>query len=112
MTHFFQGIRGRFIRWTALLTLSVSVIAAVLFYVVLRIIVRDIGSDFAVQHTLREKGRILAPVEREVALCEAMVKMPAILDWIQDEKNPALKAVGTGRIGGIFAMRFVTRAVF
>ena len=88
---YFQGIRARFVRWTVLLTLFISALTAALFYLSLRLVVREIGSNFAVQYTLREKGRILAPMQREVALCKALARMPAIADWVRDESNPALK---------------------
>lgn len=88
---YFQGIRGRFIRWTVVLTIAICLVAIALFYLNLRFVVREIGSDFAVQYTLREKGRILAPLEREVALCETLAGMPALADWVKDEANPLLK---------------------
>lgn len=89
---FFHGIRARFLRWTVVLTICISVMAAALFYLSLHFVLRNIGSDFAVQYTLREKGRILAPLEREVALCETLAKLPTLAEWVRDENNPILKA--------------------
>ena len=88
---YFQGIRARFVRWTVLLTVFISLLTAALFYLSLRLVVREIGSNFAVQYTLREKGRILAPMQREVALCQTLARMPGIADWVKDENNLALK---------------------
>jgi signal transduction histidine kinase/DNA-binding response OmpR family regulator len=88
---YFQGIRARFIRWTVVVTACISVVAAGLFYLTLRLVLQNIGSDFAEQYTLREKGRIMAPLEREVSLSQTLVRMPALAAWAGDEQNPQRK---------------------
>ena len=108
---FRQGIRARFLRWTVALTLAISFLAGVLFYLTLRWVTHKVGADFAVQYTLREKGRILAPLEREVALCQTMASLPTVLDWVKDEANPALKATAF-RDMEAFARQFHDQAFF
>lgn len=93
-----QGLRGRFLRWTVILTFSICVAAAALYYLSLHRVLNEIGSNFATQYTLREKGRILAPLEREVALCETLAKMPVLVEWTQHEDTPALKATALGEL--------------
>ncbi|MDD5349343.1 MAG: ATP-binding protein [Chthoniobacteraceae bacterium] len=109
--YFRQGIRARFLRWTVALTLAISLLAGVLFYVTLRWVIHGIGSDFAVQYTLREKGRILAPLEREVTLCQTLASLPTIRDWVRDEANPALKTAAF-RDMDAFARQFHDKAFF
>ncbi len=87
----FAGIRGRFIRWILLLYLLTGVLALALFFVILQRSIDRIGEDFAVEYTLREKGRILAPIEREITLCEKMATTPLLIDWIHNENDPDLK---------------------
>lgn len=108
---YFQGIRWRFLRWTVLFALLICVLATGLFYIGLRSVVRGIGLNFAVQYTLREKARILTPMEREVAFCKMFVEMPAIRDWIQDEENPTLKAAGLREME-IFRNQFHDKGCF
>ena len=109
--YFRQGIRTRFLCWTVALTLVISLVAGVLFYLTLRWVIHGIGSDFAVQYTLREKGRILAPLEREVALCQTMAGLPSVRDWVSDEANPALKATAFREMAA-FAHQFHDKAFF
>jgi signal transduction histidine kinase/ActR/RegA family two-component response regulator len=90
--HCLQGIRARFVRWIVCLTIGISLLSLVLFWFSLRSVLRNIGSNFAIQYTLREKERILAPLEREVILCRTLSKMPAVADWVMDENNPTLQA--------------------
>jgi len=90
---------------------SSCVLATGLFYVGLRAVVREIGLNFAVQYTLREKARILTPMEREVAFCKMFVEMPAIRDWIHDEENPSLKAAGLREME-IFRNQFHDKGCF
>jgi type VII secretion effector (TIGR04197 family) len=73
------------------MAIFISLLAAGLFYLSLRRVFQDIGSDFAQQYALREKGRILAPQEREVGLCETLMKMPLFADWVGNQNNPALR---------------------
>ncbi len=108
---FRQGIRARFLRWTVSLTLAISLLAGLSFYLTLRWVTRRIGADFAVQYTLREKGRILAPLEREVALCQTLASLPAVRNWVRDEGNPALKAAAFQEMDA-FARQFQAQAFF
>lgn len=108
---YFHGIRGRFIRWTVLLTLVIGSATAALFYFSLRLVLRDIGSDFTVQYTLREKARILAPLERELALCQTLVRLPDLMAWGNDESNPALKTAALKQLE-TFRREFHDRSCF
>jgi signal transduction histidine kinase/DNA-binding response OmpR family regulator len=107
----YQGIRARFIRWTAVLAISICVLGTGLFYLTLSRVISDVGSDFAEQYTLREKGRILTPLEREAALCEALTKNPILTDWVRDENNPVLKAAALRELES-FRKEFSNKSCF
>jgi signal transduction histidine kinase/DNA-binding response OmpR family regulator len=62
-----------------------------LFYFNLRGVVGEMGSAFATEYTLREKGRILTPLQREVGLCETLTRMPSLVAWVNNEDDPALR---------------------
>jgi len=111
LSAYFQGIRWRFLRWSLALALMACALAAGLFVLGLRAVVRDIGLDFATQYTLREKARILAPMERDVALCKLFVETPVIKDWIRDENNPALKSAALREME-VFRQHFRDRGCF
>ncbi|MBT4820316.1 MAG: response regulator, partial [Lentisphaerae bacterium] len=79
------GIKSRFIRIILLVYVATGVLAFGVFMLVLNRITERLGRDFAKQYVLREKGRILTPIEREVALCLKMVDTPLLQEWCRDD---------------------------
>jgi sigma-B regulation protein RsbU (phosphoserine phosphatase) len=88
----FTGLKRRFIGLIILTCLATGIGGVIAFFLVMDNTVRDLRKAYAIQYTLLEKGRILAPIQREVALTMKMVDSPVLKAWILDENNPILKA--------------------
>lgn len=51
----------------------------------------EIGRDFAVEYALKEKNRIMAPIQREIALSKKMANSPLLIEWAKNESDTELK---------------------
>ena len=88
----FTGLKRRFIGLIILTCIVTGTGSVIAFFLVMDNTVRDLRKAYATQYTLLEKGRILAPIQREVALTMKMVDSPVLKAWALDENNPILKA--------------------
>ena len=88
----FTGLKRRFIGLIILTCLVTGIGGVIAFFLVMDNTVSDLRKAYAIQYTLLEKGRILAPIQREVALTMKMVDSPVLKAWTLDENNPILKA--------------------
>ena len=88
----FTGLKRRFIGLIILTCIVTGTGGVIAFFLVMDNTVRDLRKAYATQYTLLEKGRILAPIQREVALTMKMVDSPVLKAWALDENNPILKA--------------------
>ena len=84
------GIRARLIRLIGVIYLATGMVALLLFAFVTRRTARRLGEEFAIQHALRDKDRILAPIQREVALSRKMVDTPLLKQWARNDDDPQL----------------------
>ena len=86
------GIRTRFVRLIGVIYLATGLVTMLLFVLVTRRMARKQGEQFAVLYSLRDKDRILAPIQREVALARKLVDTPLLIEWARDEDDPELKS--------------------
>ena len=82
------GIRTRFVRLIGVIYLATGLVTMLLFVLVTRRMARKQGEQFAVLYSLRDKDRILAPIQREVALARKLVDTPLLIEWARDEDDP------------------------
>ncbi|MGI4813721.1 MAG: SpoIIE family protein phosphatase [Janthinobacterium lividum] len=72
---------------------------------------RELGVRFAEREVLYERERIRAPLDREVALVSRLAASDTLLDWLQDEDNPTLRAAALRELEG-FRQIFQDRSYF
>lgn len=85
------GLKRQFLLLIVATYLITGAAALGVSIVVMGNLARDLGEDFARQYALRQRDRLLAPIERELALCLKMADSLLIRRWMQDENNPELK---------------------
>ncbi|HQC71282.1 MAG TPA: SpoIIE family protein phosphatase [Candidatus Competibacteraceae bacterium] len=86
------GLKRQFLLLIIAIYLLTGSVALALFALSIRGVTRQLAEDFAVQYVLRQKARLQAPIQREVALSRALADSPLLKQWARDEENPALKA--------------------
>lgn len=69
------------------------------------------GEEFAAQYALRQKDRILAPIQRELALARKLVDSPLLKRWARDENNPDLKTTALAELES-YRRHFADRSYF
>jgi hypothetical protein len=67
-------------------------VALTLFGWGIRGVTRELGEEFAAQYALRQKDRLLAPLQRELALSRHLADSPLLKRWARNEEDPDLKA--------------------
>ena len=63
------------------------------------------------QYALRQKDRILAPIQRELALARTLTDSPLLQRWVRDENNPDLKAAALAELES-YRRHFADRSYF
>jgi serine phosphatase RsbU (regulator of sigma subunit) len=94
----FTSLRGR----SALVLLLVHLLAGALTVAAFLGIARDIATRFAQRfaekQALVDRGRILAPIRREVALARKLADSDMLRAWCRDEGNPAARAAALAEL--------------
>ncbi|MDG4553775.1 MAG: SpoIIE family protein phosphatase [Candidatus Competibacter sp.] len=107
----FAGLKRQFLLLLGGIYLLACMAALLLFAVVVDGIIRQLGEDFATQFVLRQKDRILAPIQREVALSRALADSPLLKQWARAEVDPALQAQALAELDN-YRRHFADRSYF
>ncbi len=107
----FAGLKRQFLLLVLGLYLLAGAAALLLFAVIADGIIRQLGEDFATQFVLRQKDRILAPIQREVALSRTLAASPLLKQWARAEADPALQAQALAELDN-YRRHFVDRGYF
>ena len=84
-----RGLRARVLGWTLAVLVAIALPAAGVFIWLVDSTVVKLGTLFAEKQILFDRYRGLDSLMREVSLAETVARSPAILEWAQDEANPA-----------------------
>lgn len=84
-----RGLRARVLGWTLAILVAVALPAAGVFIWLVDGTVVKLGTLFAEKQILFDRYRGLDSLMREVSLAETVARSPAILEWAQDETDPA-----------------------
>lgn len=84
-----RGLRGRVLIGTLAILVAIALPAAGVFIWLVDSTVVKLGTLFAEKQILFDRYRGLESLMREVSLAETVARSPAILDWAQDEADPA-----------------------
>ncbi|CAN7515646.1 diguanylate cyclase [Bosea sp. LjRoot9] len=86
---FLSSLKGRVLVLTLVALLAVAVPSAIAFSWIVNLTVVKLGTLFAEKQILFDRYRGLESLMREVSLAETVARSPAILEWAQDEDDPA-----------------------
>lgn len=88
----FSGLQRQFLLLIVAIYLVTGAVALTLFGWGIRGVTRELGEEFAAQYALRQKDRLLAPLQRELALSRHLADSPLLKRWARNEEDPDLKA--------------------
>jgi serine phosphatase RsbU (regulator of sigma subunit) len=88
----FSGLQRQFLLLIVGIYLLTGTVALTLFGWGIRSVTRQLGEEFAAQYALRQKDRLLAPIQHELALSRHLVDSPLLKRWARNEEDPVLKA--------------------
>jgi len=94
----FNGLKRQFLLLIFTVYVATGAVALALFGWVLHNVTRQLAEEFATQYVLRQKDRILGPVQRELALARKLADSPLLKRWARDEHNPELKAIALAEL--------------
>ncbi|WP_244546310.1 diguanylate cyclase [Bosea sp. OK403] len=86
---FLSSLKGRVLVLTLVALLAVAVPSAIALSWIVNLTVVKLGTLFAEKQILFDRYRGLESLMREVSLAETVARSPAILEWAQDEDDPA-----------------------
>ncbi len=109
--HRFFGIKRLFLLLLAGVYVLTGAVALALFGWGIHGVTRQLGEEFAAQYALRQKDRILAPIQRELALARKLVDSPLLKRWARDENNPDLKTAALAELDS-YRRHFADRSYF
>ena len=92
------GLKRQFLLLLAGVYVLTGTVALALFGWGIHGVTRQLGEEFAAQYALRQKDRILAPIQRELALARKLTDSPLLQRWVRDENNPDLKAAALAEL--------------
>ncbi|MCB1771408.1 MAG: HAMP domain-containing protein, partial [Candidatus Competibacteraceae bacterium] len=107
----FFGLKRQFLLWIGVIYLITGLGALVLFAWVLHGVTRQLGEDFAIQYVLRQKDRLLGPIQRELALARKLADSPLLKHWARDESDPVLRAAALAELDS-YRRYFADRSYF
>lgn len=93
-----RGLRARVLAWTLAILVAIALPAAGVFTWLVDSTVVKLGTLFAEKQILFDRYRGLDSLMREVSLAETVARSPAILEWAQDETNPAKSERGLAEL--------------
>ena len=93
-----SGLKRQFLLLIVAIYLVTGAAALGVFMLVMGNITRQLGEDFATQYALRQRDRLLAPIQRELALALKLTDSPLLKRWAQDEDNPDLRAAALAEL--------------
>jgi len=105
------GLRGKFVVALVALTLLGMLMLGVVGVYTLQSIRAELGSAYARDVTLLKQARIVAPIERDVALSLRMADSEPIRAWLLDEQNADKKRIALTEAKG-YQAQFQSRSVF
>ena len=105
------GLKRQFLLLLAGVYVLTGTVALGLFGWGIHRVTRQLGEEFAAQYALRQKDRILAPIQRELALARTLTDSPLLQRWVRDENNPDLKAAALAELES-YRRHFADRSYF
>ncbi|MCB1776093.1 MAG: HAMP domain-containing protein [Candidatus Competibacteraceae bacterium] len=72
--------------------------ALALFAWVLHGVTQQLGENFAIQYVLRQKDRLLGPIQRELALARKLADSPLLKRWVRDEYDADLRTAALAEL--------------
>lgn len=106
-----SGLKGQFLLLIIVIYLVTGAAALGVFTLVINKITRRLSEDFATQYALHQKDRILAPIQRELALSLKLADSPLLKRWARDEDNPDLKVIALAELDS-YRRHFANHACF
>ena len=94
----FSGLQRQFLLLIVGVYLLTGAVAMALFGWGIRGVTRQLGEEFAGQYALRQKDRLLAPIQRELALSRHLADSPLLKHWAQNEEDPTIKAAALAEL--------------
>lgn len=108
---FAASLRTRVLILTLSIFVAVGVPACLSFVWIVNSTVLQLGTLFAEKQILYDRYRGLGALTREVALAETLARSPAVLDWADDETDPAIRGRGIAELEH-FRQAFNDRSYF
>lgn len=105
------GLKRQFLLWIGVIYLIAGLVTLALFAWALQGVTRQLGEDFAIQYVLRQKDRLLGPIQRELALARKLADSPLLKRWARDEYNPDLRAAALAELDS-YRRHFADRSFF
>ncbi|MDQ5911573.1 MAG: hypothetical protein QG599_3671 [Pseudomonadota bacterium] len=105
------GLKRQFLLLIVVIYLITGAAALGVFMLVVGNITQQLGEDFAAQYALRQRDRILAPIQRELALSLKLADSPLLKRWARDEHNPDLKVAALAELDS-YRRHFADRSYF
>ncbi|MDR3671834.1 MAG: SpoIIE family protein phosphatase [Holophaga sp.] len=93
-----SSLRGRSALVLLLINLSVGILTVAGFLVTARGISQAFARRFAEKHALLDKSRILAPIQREVALALKLADSQVMRSWCRAERDPAARTMALAEL--------------
>lgn len=106
-----RGLRARVLCWTLAILIAIALPAAGIFIWLVDSTVVKLGTLFAEKQILFDRYRGLDSLMREVSLAETVARSPAILEWAQDESDPAKAQRGLAELEH-YRLSFKDRSYF
>ncbi len=107
----FVGLKRQFLLLLVAVYLLTGAVALGLFAWGMQGVTQRLAEDFAIQYALRQKDRILAPIQRELALSRKLADSPLLKQWARAEDDPDLKAAALAELDS-YRQHFADRSYF
>jgi sigma-B regulation protein RsbU (phosphoserine phosphatase) len=106
-----SGLKRQFLLLIVAVYLVTGAAALGVFMLVMGDITRQLAEDFATQYALRQRDRLLAPIQRELALALKLADSPLLKQWVQDEDHPDLRTAALAELDS-YRRHFADRSYF
>lgn len=107
----FSGLRRQFLLLIVGVYILTGAVALGLFAWGVHGAAQRAAEEFAIQYALRQKNRLLAPIQREIALSTVLARSPLIQRWARYEDDPALKTAALAELDN-YRRHFADRSYF